>query len=228
MKLPPPLSGPVARKSTSRVQIGKSTVFSPQAPPRWWPGAIGVRIILLERISGGFGFPRRWKFGTPLPFGDILLFLSVMKMLCKRNLTYFPLWPKLRSLERNDACAEPAAAARAKVKNDQEEGISNALYSLEEDQRSTNVLLKLSRKLNERGFRFEISLTGFTKSVFYLVVGGLVLRTLFKRSKEDLIMIIVRRVFLISRQSTPVNSILIRCSMICRVDISDMREGSII
>lgn len=75
-RFPPPLSGPVARKSTSAVHNECNKGFSAHAAPLWFPGAGGVRTILFDRISGGSGFPTRWKFGTARRLGDILQMVS--------------------------------------------------------------------------------------------------------------------------------------------------------
>ena len=72
-RFPPPRSWPVARKSISTVHSECANGFSAHTPPRWFPGAGGVRMTLLERISGGFGFPIKWKLGIARSEGEILM-----------------------------------------------------------------------------------------------------------------------------------------------------------
>jgi hypothetical protein len=70
---------------------------------------------LSERMSGGFGLPTRWKFGTPRRLGEILFkcYLTVKRGGVSERRTYFPLCPKLKSLLRYEACAEAKKIAAA-------------------------------------------------------------------------------------------------------------------
>jgi hypothetical protein len=106
-RLPPPLSGPVARKSTSTAQFECSRGFSVHTAPRSLPGAGGVRTSLSFRMSGALGLPRRCQFGTARRLGEMLFEVNQLgteKGWLERE-TYLPLCPKLKSLLRYEACA---------------------------------------------------------------------------------------------------------------------------